>query len=268
MLYNGLLYRFTHRYFSWFLMDNLVALTAVALAGIIWRLSGPLNLGWGVAIGVAVGMALIFSCVNSLMGLGHIWWRNARAAYIFDLALSSVVSTLLVTALDWLWPNGRFLPEGLVIVAGLLAFFGFVSVRYRERLFTGIVTHWFSYRTNGAGIGERVLIVGAGECGLLGAWLLQRSNLSSAFSIIGMVDDDPHKEGLTIDGYHVFGLTHRIPELVQQKDIGVILFAIEKIQSSEQARILDLCHQTKARVVLIPDLLAIFRERLIVPDKK
>ena len=45
MLYNGLLYRFTHRYFSWFLMDNLVALTAVALAGIIWRLSSPLNLG-------------------------------------------------------------------------------------------------------------------------------------------------------------------------------------------------------------------------------
>ncbi len=47
MLYNGWLYRFTHRYFSWFLMDNWVALTAVALAGIIWRLSGSAESGLG-----------------------------------------------------------------------------------------------------------------------------------------------------------------------------------------------------------------------------
>jgi lipopolysaccharide/colanic/teichoic acid biosynthesis glycosyltransferase len=262
MLYNGLLYRFMHRYFSWFLMDSLVALTAVALAGFLWRLSGPLNLGWGVAIGVAVGMALIFSWVNSLMGLGRIWWRNARAAYAFDLALSSVVSTLLVTALDWLWPNGRFLPEGLVIVAGLLAFLGLVSIRYRERLLIGLAARWFSGRDQSKSLGERVLVVGAGTGGLLASWLLHHSNLSPAFSIIGMVDDDPAKQGMLMDSHRVIGLTHRIPELVEKYDIGVILFAIEKIQPVDQTRILSLCRQTPARVVLIPDLLAILRERL------
>jgi len=35
-------------------------------------------------------------------------------------------------------------------------------------LLTGLATRWFSYRGKGTGIGERVLIVGAGECGLLG----------------------------------------------------------------------------------------------------
>jgi len=77
-----------------------------------------------------------------------------------------------------------------------------------------------------------------------------------------MVDDDPYKQDMTIDGHRVLGLTRRIPELVQKKDIGVILFAIEKIQADDQERILGLCRQTKARLVLIPDLLAIFRERL------
>jgi FlaA1/EpsC-like NDP-sugar epimerase len=104
--------------------------------------------------------------------------------------------------------------------------------------------------------------VGAGECGLLAKWLLRRSKLSSAFTVIGMVDDDPAKKGMTIDGHHVFGFTSRIPEIVKQQDVGVILFAIEKIDPAEQARILSLCRQTQARVVVIPDLMDLLRERL------
>jgi len=261
-LYNGFLYRLTRRYFSWFIVDILISFTAVSLAGVIWRMSEPLNLGLQDSIAVAVGIALVFSCVNTFLGLGHVWWRYAQPATAFDLALSSGISTLLIAILDWRWLRGPFLPLNMLIVTGLLAFLGFVSIRYRERLLTGLAMRWFSHRGNKAGMRERVLIVGAGECGLLGAWLLQRSNFSSAFSIVGMVDDDPHKEGLTIDGHRVFGLTRRIPELVQQQDIGVILFAIDEIQPDEQARILNLCRQMKARIVLVPDLLSIFRERL------
>jgi len=265
-LYNGLLYRFVKRYFSWFIIDVLVSFIAISFAGLIWRLSEPLNLGLGNSFGIAVGIALVFSCVNALMGLETVWWRHARPAYAFDIVISSGISTLLLALADWYWPGGRFLPLDMLLVTGLLAYLGFVSIRYRERLLTGLAARWFSYRGRGGGIGERVLIVGAGECGLLGAWLIQKSHLSSAFSIVGMVDDDPYKEGMTIDGHCVLGLTRRIPELVQKKDIGVILFAIEKIQADEQERILRLCRQTKARLVLIPDLLAIFRERLSAPS--
>ena len=264
-LYNGTLYRFTRRYFSWFVLDNLVAFAAVALAGGMRRLNGPLDLGLDEAVEIAVGMALIFSLVNTALGLGRVWWRYARPAYAFDLALSCGISTLLLVMLDWRWPSRPFLPLGTVLVAGLLAYLGFLAVRYRERLITGFATHWLWRREQRDGMGERILIVGAGECGMLAAWLLHHSNLSSAFSIIGMVDDDPTKEGLTIDGHHVFGLTRRIPDLVEKKDIGVILFAIEKIHPDEQARILNLCRQTKARLVLIPNLLSMFREQLTQP---
>jgi FlaA1/EpsC-like NDP-sugar epimerase len=110
-------------------------------------------------------------------------------------------------------------------------------------------------------IGERVLIVGAGECGLLANWLLKRSKLSPAFSVIGMVDDDPTKQGMIIHGQPVFGLTRRIPEIVQKHDVGLILFAIESIHADEQRRILNLCRQTSARVLQVPDLLTMFRQR-------
>jgi FlaA1/EpsC-like NDP-sugar epimerase len=239
-----------------------VAFIAVGIAGLVWRLSGPLDLGIELAIGVAAAIAFVFSLVNSKLGLGRVWWRYAKPMYAFDLALSSGISTLLVAAFDWFWPNGPFLPLGMVLEIGLLAFLGFVAVRYRQRLLTSLARRWITSRQDGGRIGERILVVGAGECGLLATWLLRRSKLSSAFSVIGMVDDDPTKEGMTIDRYHVLGLTRRIPEIVKQRDVGVILFAIEKIEADEQARILKLCRQTPARVVLIPDLLALLRKYL------
>jgi lipopolysaccharide/colanic/teichoic acid biosynthesis glycosyltransferase len=264
--YNGALFRFVQRYFSWFIVDLLVSFIAISIAGLVWRLSEPLNLGFEEAFEIAICIALVFSCFNALLGLEKVWWRRARPAYALDIAISSVISTVLLALADWYWPKGAFLPLNMLLISGLLAFLGFVAVRYRERLLTGLASRWFAYRGKGTGIGERVLIVGAGECGLLSAWLIQKSNLSSAFSIIGMVDDDASMEGMTIDGHRVFGLTRLIPELVQKKDIGVILFAIEKIQADEQERILGLCRQTKARLVLIPDLLAILRERLSAPS--
>jgi FlaA1/EpsC-like NDP-sugar epimerase len=259
-LFNGFLSRLVRRYVSWFTIDSLVAFAAISLAGLLWRMEGPLELGRGRAIEMAAAMAFVFSLVNSLRGLGRVDWHSARPAYAFDILLSSAITTLSAAALNWLWPRERFFPAEMVCVAGVLAFLGFLAVRYRERLLSGLAWRWLSRPERS--LGERVLVVGAGDCGLLACWLLQHGQLSPAFSVIGMVDDDPRKEGLLIDGHRVFGLTRRIPELVQKMDIGVILFAIENIPVEEESRILELCRQTSARLIVIPDLLAALREGL------
>lgn len=261
-LYNGFLSRFVRRYLSWFTIDSLVAFAAISTAGLLWRMEQPLDLGLGRAIPLAAMMALVFSLVNSLGGLGRISWRSARPAYAFDILLSSAITTLSAAALNWFWPGGHFFPTTMVYVAGVLAFLGFLAVRYRERLLSGLAWRWLALLDRERSMGERVLVVGAGDCGLLACWLLQHGNISSAFSVMGMVDDDPHKEGMMIDGHRVFGLTRRIPELVRNMDIGVILFAIENIQAEEEKRILKLCRDTSARVVVIPDLLTLLREHL------
>lgn len=261
-LYNGPLYRFFRGHFSWFLADWLVAFGTVAIAGALWRTSAPLDLGIGVAMGVAAGLALCFGLVNGLLGLGRISWRHASANHAFDLAFSSGLTTLLLALVDGLWPGGPFLPLGIIFVAGLIAFLGFLSMRYRERLITGLATRWLQRRGLQGELRERALIVGAGECGLLTAWLLRKGNFATAFSVIGMMDDDPLKQGLTLDGIPVLGMTSKIPQVVSERGVSLILFAIENISSQEQARILNLCEQAAARVVIVPDLLGFLRERL------
>jgi len=155
------------------------------------------------------------------------------------------------------------LPPGMILVTGLLSFLGFTILRYRERLLTGLATRWLSSRGKVSVLGERVLIVGAGECGQLAAWLLQKSNVSPAFAVVGMVDDDPSIQRLNIDGYTVLGVTQDIPILVKKMDIGLILYAISKIHENEQKRILELCHQTSARVIIIPDLIQTLQNFLL-----
>ncbi len=81
-----------------------------------------------------------------------------------------------------------------------------------------------------------------------------------------MVDDDSKKIGLRFDGNKVIGCSEDIPQLVERWNIGVILFAIGNIPLEKRASILDLCRQTKARIVLMPDLLEMISGCLFAPD--
>lgn len=256
LLYWGPLSVFINRYLNWFLIDTLVSFGAIGTAGIIWRLGAPLDLGIGLASTIALAIALLFSLINSLMGLNRIEWSRARSGDAMDLALSSGMVTLVLFMLNLLWPVEPLLPPSMVVVAGAFTFTGCAAARYRSRLFTGLGLRWLGLRGGSMGsIGERVLIVGAGETAHFGAWLMRNGSLAQAFSILGMVDDNPRMVGTQVDGCKVIGSTQDIPSLLEKHDVGLILFAISNISQSEQERILSLCQNSASRVVLIPDIL-------------
>lgn len=257
-LFWGPLARLVTRHFSWFAVDFSVALVSVTVAGLLWRGARPLDLGLELALIVALLIAIVFSTVNALFGLHRVYWSKAPAGALFELAVSTALATLIMEGLNQLWPAVSPLPDGLLIVAGLLAFIGFVFTRYRVRILTGIATRWILFRGQ-AVIGERVLIVGAGDAGCFAAWLLRNSDLAQAFSIIGMVDDAPQKQGVRINGLRVLGNAADIPEIVRKHDIGLVLYAIANIDQEEQQQILDLCHQTPAHLVLVTDILRTIR---------
>jgi FlaA1/EpsC-like NDP-sugar epimerase len=271
LLFWGPLARFISRYFSWFVLDGLVAFVAVAITGLLWRSNGPLELGWGTAMGVAFAIAIIFSLVNALLGIGRVVWSWADFNDVFSLAASSGLTTLILLLGNLIWQprdifvpylGYRLLPSGLIMVSGVLAFSGFVLLRYRMRIITGLSEHWITMRGVSSTVGERVLIVGAGEVGNLGVYLLRKAELGQVFSIIGMVDDSPRKQGARIGGIQVLGRTDEIPQLVNIHDVGLILFAIENIRQHERDQILQVCHATGVQTVILPDVLATLRLQL------
>jgi hypothetical protein len=271
LLFWGPLARFISRYFSWFVLDCLSAFTAVALTGVLWRGSGPLELGPGLAIGVAATIAIIFSLVNALLGVGRIVWAKANTNDAFLLGLSTFLTTAVLLAVNQFWQprdirvpylGYRLLSPGMIVVVGMVAFVGFVATRYRMRIITGLWMHWITLRGKTPVLGERVLIVGAGEAGQMAAYLLRNAEWGRAFSVVGMVDDAPRKQGVRLNGFQVLGRTSEIPELVDLHDVGLIVFAIERIKPTEKERILNIASRTPAQVVILPDVLATIRAQL------
>jgi FlaA1/EpsC-like NDP-sugar epimerase len=149
---------------------------------------------------------------------------------------------------------GQYLPLRFTYTAGAVALASFVAVRYRLRLITGLASRWISLRKSGYGAGERVLVVGAGDGSAFATWLLRRTDFSQLYTVIGIADDDPSKQGMHFDGLKVLGTVADIPELVKRHDIGVIFYAISKISPADSQRILTTCKRTGLHLVMLSDV--------------
>jgi hypothetical protein len=53
----------------------------------------------------------------------------------------------------------------------------------------------------------------------------------------------------------VIGKREDIPRLVEENDVGIIIFAIHNIEEAHRSSLLEICHETSARVVVVPDIL-------------
>jgi FlaA1/EpsC-like NDP-sugar epimerase len=165
-------------------------------------------------------------------------------------------------AIELIYRPQTFPPARFMSTAGLAVLFGFVAVRYRLRLITGLASRWIDLRNSTFGAPERVLVVGAGEGCEFAAWLLQRRDFKRIYTIVGIVDDDPSKQGVRYDGFKVLGSTTEIPELVKRHDIGVIFHTIGRIAPEDNQRILNICNRTGLHVVMLSEVLDLLHHQL------
>ena len=266
-LYWGPIAQFVTNHFRWFVIDFFVTLLSVSLVGVVWRTITPLHVGWFWAPIIAFAMSVTFGISNTLMGLNKIFWSKARPSDALELAFSSGISITLFVLLNRFVIVEPAVPTALFLFGGLLAFFGFISVRYRERIIMGVAARWLGIR-RGKMVGERVLVIGAGELGEFAIWLLQKGHLAMAFNLVGLVDDDPKKQNMRIDGYNVLGTTKDIANLVDNHDVGLILFAISNIQPDQKLRIIKLSEATASRVILIPNVVQMMRDYFSVEESR
>lgn len=259
-LFLGPFSRLMRRYVNWFAIDMIVTFVAIGITGVFWRSLGPLDVGYTKAIGIAVGFALLYSMVGALMGVNRIVWSKAGLTDAVDLIPAVVLSTAIALLFNLFWNAQPILPPGMILMTAVVAFTGFVLVRYRSRLVSALASRWLKLRGGVFEAQERVLIIGGGESGQFLAWWLHSGNAGGLFRVAGFIDDDLYKQNTRIHGVDVLGRREDIPELVAKFDVGLILFAIHNIPIEERRRLLTICSSTPARVMMIPDVLGSLRD--------
>ena len=262
MLYFGPLSQFMSRFMNWFVVDFLLSLIAVWVGGLVWRSFGPINVGWLESFLASFGIALCFSLINMSFGLNRISWSKARAQTAIALIFSCAFAVAILLFINLFISFPPLFPDGLFAVSGVVAVLLFIMARFRERLFTSVMSRWVKARNVSQAVGERVLVVGAGEMGEFAAWFFTRSDFARAFNVVGYIDDDPRLGNIVVAGKTVIGCSEDIPDIVEKFDVGVVVFAITRIDDAQRKRIVEICSTTQARLVMFPDLMAIIKELL------
>jgi lipopolysaccharide/colanic/teichoic acid biosynthesis glycosyltransferase len=249
----GPLQKLVIKYIPWFVVDWVVGFAGLALAGTIWRQRMVLNVGVWPSFLAGLFLASIFSLVNWMAGLHRIVWRRASNADAVSVALSaSAASALLVIANKWML-GFQIFPSGMILLGCFFALNGFIAMRYWRVVVYGLVPQ--RVLENGRnGHRKNVIIVGAGEMAAFVLRSLSYDPQGKNYNPVGFVDDDPMKRGARIRGIKVLGPSRRLPQLVQDHNVALLLVAMHDLDAAEQGEVLHNCEQSGAKVVEVPDI--------------
>jgi FlaA1/EpsC-like NDP-sugar epimerase len=140
------------------------------------------------------------------------------------------------------------IPRSVYVLDWLISCLLILGVRLAVRLIFIALN-----RGNKAGERTRTLIYGAGDAGLALLQELQQ-NQSLMCNVIGFVDDDSSKVGLTLHGEPVLGTGDALKALVQKYAVKRLLIALPAATGPQMVRILKLATDAKVEYKMVPSL--------------
>ena len=192
-------------------------------------------------------MLTIYAVVFWLGGLYEVMWQYAGVRDLARVVMLACIATgfLLI---------GNQLVEGVlyrtVLVIGAIlsmAMIGGIRMLWRLVRFT-------LFRPDAAknrNAENPLLVVGAGNAG---AWAVNLCKQRSSFGYpVVMVDDDPAKRNLRVQGVPVRGSISDIPELVRKYDIREIVIAITSLRGERLQQVVNICNSCHCRVRMLND---------------
>ena len=242
----------------WLVVD--AALWVIAYLGALWvrfdfsaaatyealRQPGP-----SVALGATV---VLMACTGLLLGLyrGRFVPGSLLESAML-VAIAEAVTLVVFVAVLVTGPHGG-LPRSRPVVAGafvvLLALVLRSVVRRRELFGAGIRED-----------AERVIVFGAGSGGRQLVQQLRRSS-SSSFTPVAVLDDDPDKSHLYVDGVRVRGTRADIAEVAARSGATTLLVAIPSLGTDDLMDVRDRAEAAGLHVLVLPPLDAMMKGRV------
>ena len=115
---------------------------------------------------------------------------------------------------------------------------------------------------------KKVLIVGAGEAGVIVARELKKHGQELEMRVVGFIDDNENKQKQIIHGLPVLGTRGKLKDIVQEKNIKEIIIAIPSAPYSNLQEIITLCAELPVKIKTVPGIFEIVKGQVSISTIK
>jgi FlaA1/EpsC-like NDP-sugar epimerase len=191
------------------------------------------------------------------------WWRYVGIFDLIGIARAALISTVIIVALWYammqisvirnLAGKNEYLRELTFIAQSLFILDFFATVLLLGSLRMLIRLYHEEFRTIEGGRLKRFIIVGAGDAGEALLREIHRMAVEQ-YEVIGFIDDDPAKQGMSIHGIAVLGTVEQLPKICRERNIEEIAIAIPSATHKQLRRVIQICEGTKVRFRTVPSI--------------
>lgn len=199
----------------------------------------------------------------AMFGVPRVAWRYVSMRDTVRMAAAVAVMAALLVMLRLILPLAGvqvlpIIPLGVLAMDFVLAFLGLVAVRATWRLWSEMHARKKRVREGDA---QRVLMIGAGEAGVIVAReLANRPDLG--LMPIGFIDDNRTKVGTSIAGLQVLGTMDHVAEISEQRRVKRALITIANASGATIRRIARQCREAGLETKIIPGIHELFGDTL------
>ncbi len=204
-------------------------LRAPHLADIAWTLA------WIVPLQGAIFLAF---------GLYRGLWRFASLADLQRIVLAAGLGALLIPLLLAMLQLQMVVPRSVLIVYPVVLIFLMAGDRFAYRI-------WKEHRLYSpfVALGEPVLVVGAGEAG---ERLTKELAHSRHWRVVGLLDDNPAKQGRQMGNVPVYGPIASLPEWARKFGVRKVIIALPSAAHGVRRRVAEICAGVGLEALTVP----------------
>ncbi|MCK5226118.1 MAG: polysaccharide biosynthesis protein [Planctomycetes bacterium] len=196
---------------------------------------------------------LVFGIFRQYRG----WWRYVGISDLVGILRASLVSSLIIVAIWYVFMNTtsvrKRMPDITEIEQGVFVADMFATVLLLAGLRMIIRLYYEEFRTIELGRLKRFLIIGAGNAGEALLREIHRMPVAE-YEVIGFIDDDPVKQGISIHGIPLLGKVEQLPEIAKDRNIEEIAIAMPSADHNQLRRVVQVCEGTKIRFRTVPSI--------------
>ncbi len=184
------------------------------------------------------------------------WWRFTSVRDLQAIVVAVVVASLIITAVLSFWqpvhrPRGAAvtMPRGVLV----LDFFITLTLVGGVRFVVRSIVERPARGELVARKGKEVLICGAGDAGNSMLREMQR-NRALGYVPVGIIDDDPRKAGLRVQGTRVLGGRDALPVILRETKVDEVIIAMPSAPGVVHREIVEACRLVGVPCKTLPGL--------------